>query len=204
LTSLTPVALALVKPYVETHQIKFVWLAVAAVVVVSELTGLFRRRAEATNRDRGSQIILRLCVTPGALLLVLSPKIAPAAEIHPPLVSVIVGIVLFAGGEAVRVWARLTLGRYFTYTVMTSSDQPVITTGPYRVVRHPSYSGVLLIAIGFGAVWGNWLGLAAITVATFVGLRYRIAVEEKALLDELGDRYRTFAEHHKRVIPFLW
>ena len=51
---------------------------------------------------------------------------------------------------------------------------------------------------------GNWLGLAALTVATFIGLAYRINVEEKALIEDLGDRYRTYAEHHKRLIPFIW
>jgi protein-S-isoprenylcysteine O-methyltransferase Ste14 len=87
---------------------------------------------------------------------------------------------------------------------MTSGDQPVITTGPYRSLRHPSYTGILLIAIGAGAVWGNWLGLSVLTMMTLVGLVYRISVEEKALLEDLGDRYRTYAEHHKRLIPFVW
>jgi protein-S-isoprenylcysteine O-methyltransferase Ste14 len=87
---------------------------------------------------------------------------------------------------------------------MTSSDQPVITSGPYRFLRHPSYSGMLLISIGAGAAWGNWLGLGVLTLMTLVGLTYRIYVEEKALLEELGDRYRTYADHHKRLIPFVW
>jgi protein-S-isoprenylcysteine O-methyltransferase Ste14 len=87
---------------------------------------------------------------------------------------------------------------------MTSSDQPVITNGPYRFVRHPSYTGTLLIVVGIGALWGNWLGLGALTVLSAVGVAYRISVEEKALLGELGDRYRTYAEHHKRLLPFVW
>jgi protein-S-isoprenylcysteine O-methyltransferase Ste14 len=117
---------------------------------------------------------------------------------------VIAGIVIFSAGEALRVSAKVALGRYFTYTVMTSSDQPVITSGPYRSLRHPSYTGILLIVIGAGAVWGNWLGLGVLTLMTLVGLVYRIHVEEKALLEELGERYRTYAEHHKRLIPFVW
>jgi protein-S-isoprenylcysteine O-methyltransferase Ste14 len=138
------------------------------------------------------------------VLLVLSPKIVPGADIRPPLVSVVVGIVIFSAGEALRVWSKVALGRYFTYTVQTSSDQPVITSGPYRFVRHPSYTGILLIAIGIGAALGNWLGLGALTLLTLVALAYRIHVEEIALLEDLGDRYRTYAEHHKRLIPFVW
>ena len=71
-------------------------------------------------------------------------------------------------------------------------------------MRHPSYTGIMLIAIGAGGVWGNWLGLAAITVATFVGLSYRIHVEEHALLADLGDRYRAYSKQHKRLLPYVW
>jgi protein-S-isoprenylcysteine O-methyltransferase Ste14 len=87
---------------------------------------------------------------------------------------------------------------------MTSSDQPVITSGPYRWLRHPSYTGILLIAIGAGAAWGNWLGLGVLTLMTLVALVYRIRVEERALLEELGDSYRTYADLHRRLIPFIW
>jgi protein-S-isoprenylcysteine O-methyltransferase Ste14 len=175
-------------------------LATAAV----ELAGAFRRREEATKRDRGSRIVLRLCSAPAVVLLIYSPRIAPAAEIRPALVSVTVGILVFAAGEALRIWSKVALGRYFTYTVQTSGDQPVISSGPYRLLRHPSYTGLLLIALGAGAAWGNWLGLGVLALMTLVGLIYRIRVEERALLEELGDRYRIYAEHHKRLVPFIW
>lgn len=204
MSSVSLIALEGVKPYFQTHAIAGVWVVVAAAAGVIELAGVLRRRAEATKRDRGSLIVLRVCTIPAAVLLVVSPRIAPALEIRPPLVSVLIGIVLFSVGEALRVWSKVALGRYFTYTVQTSSDQPVITTGPYRAVRHPSYTGILLIVLGVGAVWGNWLGLAVLLAATTIGVRYRIHVEEHALLDDLGDRYRDYTEHHKRLIPFLW
>jgi len=194
----------MIKPYFETHSIRYAWLVVGIAAGVIELSGAFRQREEATRRDRGSLVVLRICTLPGVILLVFSPRILPAAEIRPPLVSAIVGLVVFSAGEALRVWSKVTLGRYFTYTVMTSSDQPVITNGPYRFVRHPSYTGTLLIVVGIGALWGNWLGLGALTVLSAVGVAYRISVEEKALLGELGDRYRTYAEHHKRLLPFVW
>jgi protein-S-isoprenylcysteine O-methyltransferase Ste14 len=195
---------ALVKPYVETHSIRAVWLVVWITAGIIELSGTLRRRPEATRRDRGSLVVLRLCVLPAVVLLLLSPKIAPAAEIRPPLVSVVAGIVIFSAGEALRVSAKVALGRYFTYTVQTSGDQPVITSGPYRLLRHPSYTGILLMMIGAGATWGNWLGLGVLTLAAFLGLSYRIHVEEKALLKDLGDRYRSYSEDHKRLIPFVW
>jgi protein-S-isoprenylcysteine O-methyltransferase Ste14 len=192
------------RPYIETHHIWVVWLVLWVATAIIEVAGVARRRTEATKKDMGSRVVLRLCIFPGVIVLAASPKIAPGAEIHPPLVAVVVGMVIFAAGEALRIWAKAALGRYFTYTVMTSSDQTVITSGPYRYVRHPSYTGILLIAIGAGTVWDNWLGLGAVTLGTLVGLAYRIYVEEKALLDELGDRYRTYAQDHKRLIPRVW
>jgi protein-S-isoprenylcysteine O-methyltransferase Ste14 len=129
---------AATRPYVATHPIGRVWIAVAIAAGVIELVGALRWRPEATRRDRGSQFVLRLCVLPAFLVLVRAPTIAPGAAIRPPLLSVVVGLVLFSAGEALRVWSKVTLGRYFTYAVMTSSDQPVITKGPYRFVRHPS------------------------------------------------------------------
>ena len=200
-----PVVVALTKPYIGTHPIGIVvWVVVSVIASALELVGALRGRAEATKKDKGSFLVLHICIIPGVILLGLSAKFVPAAEIRPPLVAMIAGIVIFSAGEALRVWSRITLGRYFTYQVMTSKDQPVITSGPYRILRHPSYAGVLLMAIGAGATFGNWLGLAALTLTTLLGLSYRIYVEEKALLQELGDSYHAYAEHHKRLIPFVW
>ncbi len=98
----------------------------------------------------------------------------------------------------------MTLGRYFTFTVMTSAEQPVITTGPYRFVRHPGYTGVVLVVVGAGLVTGNWIGLAAWSLLVVLPLLYRIHVEEHALLAALGDRYGTYAAAHKRLIPLVW
>jgi protein-S-isoprenylcysteine O-methyltransferase Ste14 len=198
------VASGLPKPYVETHAVGYAWIVIAVVTGVLELSGALRSRSEATARDRGSQLVIRLCAVPGVILLILSPRIAPGAAIQAPLIASIVGLVVFASGEALRIWSRLTLGRYFTYSVMTSSDQPVITNGPYRLVRHPSYTGVLLIVLGIGTVYGNWLGLGCFALTYLAGLLYRIHVEERALFEDLGDRYKAFAAGRKRLIPHVW
>jgi protein-S-isoprenylcysteine O-methyltransferase Ste14 len=105
---------------------------------------------------------------------------------------------------ALRGWSFAALGQYFTFTVMVSSDQPVVTAGPYRVLRHPSYTGILLACMGVGLAAANWAGLAAITLLPLAILLWRIHIEENALLATLGDRYRTYASHHKRLVPLVW
>jgi len=96
------------------------------------------------------------------------------------------------------------LGRYFTFTVQTSSDQPVISDGPYRLIRHPSYAALLLIVMAVGLLMGNWLSLVCLTAAVAGGFVFRIRVEERALMHNLGDGYRDYATTHKRLVPFIW
>jgi protein-S-isoprenylcysteine O-methyltransferase Ste14 len=80
----------------------------------------------------------------------------------------------------------------------------VITDGPYRFVRHPGYAAILVAVSGIGLLVGNWLSLLCLVVAFASGLVYRIRVEERALLADLGDSYRNYAATHKRLVPFVW
>ena len=114
------------------------------------------------------------------------------------------GLVVFWCGIALRFWSFRSLGRYFTFTVQTSVDQPVITSGPYRFVRHPSYAAVLLMVMGVGLFLGSWWSFAWLTASVFCGFLFRIRVEERALLLQLGERYVAYAADHKRLVPFIW
>jgi protein-S-isoprenylcysteine O-methyltransferase Ste14 len=107
-------------------------------------------------------------------------------------------------GLAVRVWAVLTLGGSFRTYVEVDADQAVVTHGPYRWVRHPSYTGLLLIALGFGLGIGNWLSLAICVAVPLLGLLPRIAVEEAEMVRVLGDEYRRYQRETYRLIPRLW
>ena len=134
----------------------------------------------------------------------LAPHVVPAATIRPEAVAFAVGLVILLGGLVLRGWAFKTLGQYFTHTVMVSSDQPVIATGPYRVLRHPSYTGLLLADLGIGLAAANWAGLAGLLLLTLTPLLWRIHTEETALMATLGDRYRAYAAQHKRLVPLVW
>ena len=85
----------------------------------------------------GSEVLFRLIVGVGALAAGVLARVAPSATIRPAAVAEWIGLVLFWGGISLRLWSFHTLGRYFTFTVQTSSDQPVIADGPYRLIRHP-------------------------------------------------------------------
>lgn len=114
------------------------------------------------------------------------------------------GVIVVWLGLAIRVWAIVALGRAFRTTVEVDSGQAIVSTGPYRWVRHPSYSGLLLIVIGCGLAAGNWLALAVCLSLPLPALLWRIHVEEAELIRVLGDRYRAYQAHTKRLIPGVW
>ncbi len=116
----------------------------------------------------------------------------------------VAGLVVVAGGLALRLWSVTTLGRSFRTTVEVDADQPVVSSGPYRLVRHPSYTGFMVIAIGCGLLSRTWPGLVLLTLLPFVALLRRIRVEELEMTRVLGERYSSYSARTKRLIPWLW
>jgi protein-S-isoprenylcysteine O-methyltransferase Ste14 len=114
------------------------------------------------------------------------------------------GLVLIWTGLVLRRWAVLELGRFFQLAVVVQEDHRVVDTGPYRVVRHPSYSGLLLIFLGFGFTLGNWLSVTSCLVLPLLGLLPRIRAEEALLARALGDPYRAYAARTRRLVPRVW
>lgn len=152
----------------------------------------------------GGRLVALACVIATTVVVNLTPRVFPAAAIRPGAVAFAAGMVVLLAGLALRGWSFKALGQYFTHTVMVSSDQPVIACGPYRVLRHPSYTGIILAAIGIGLASANWADLAGLLLLTLTALLWRIRIEEAALLTTLGDRYRAYAAQHKRLVPLVW
>jgi protein-S-isoprenylcysteine O-methyltransferase Ste14 len=188
-------------------------LVIFAVVQVGSGRGTLRaggwRPGRSDRFDRGSLVIV--IVSGGvavALAAVFSTKL-PFATIAPGLIVVryvvfILGLVAIIGGSALRQWAVSTLGASFTFDVRVASDQRVVTGGPYRFLRHPSYTGLIVSYIGLGLAFGNWVCVAILAILPTAGLVYRIHVEESALREKLGQDYVQFAAGRKRLVPGIW
>jgi protein-S-isoprenylcysteine O-methyltransferase Ste14 len=114
------------------------------------------------------------------------------------------GLTLMAAGIVIRHWAVFSLGRFFTSDVRVHDDQTVVTRGPYRWLRHPSYFGLILFFVGLGLSLGDWASLLWLAVVPTVGLVVRINSEERALVDALGEPYRRFARTRRRLLPGVW
>ena len=107
-------------------------------------------------------------------------------------------------GAALRDWAILSLGRYFRREVTIEPGQRIVRRGPYRVLRHPSYTGIFLIFAGFGLAFGSWVSAAVALLIVFAGMRPRIWVEERALSQAFGADYEDYANSTARVLPYIW
>ena len=108
------------------------------------------------------------------------------------------GIACLIAGALLRQYCFRTLGRYFTGDVRVASEQPVIEAGPYRWVRHPSYTGGMLLYLGTGLALTNWLSIVLIAGMGAVGYAYRVRVEERALQSSMGDPYREYMRRTRR------
>jgi protein-S-isoprenylcysteine O-methyltransferase Ste14 len=114
------------------------------------------------------------------------------------------GLAVMWAGLAVRIWAVVVLGRAFRTTVEVDVGQQVVDRGPYRWVRHPSYTGMLVIGVGLGLADGDWLSLAILLLLPLVTMLRRIFVEEAVLVQVLGQPYLTYRARTKRLVPGLW
>jgi protein-S-isoprenylcysteine O-methyltransferase Ste14 len=158
----------------------------------------------ADSKDRGS-IGFLLTVQMMALIIAY-----PVAFVHAwsfperaQLPLFVAGVLMIFFGSLLRRYCWRTLGRYFTGDVQARRDQPVIRSGPYKWVRHPSYTAGMMMFIGIGLALGNWVSLVLLTVATIAAYGYRVRIEEKALLETIGEPYGTYMKERKRFIPYI-
>jgi protein-S-isoprenylcysteine O-methyltransferase Ste14 len=93
------------------------------------------------------------------------------------------------------------LGRFFTVDVRIHPNQTVVDRGPYRWVRHPTYTGLVLFFVGVGLAVSNWASLVVLALVPTFGLLVRIHSEERALLVGLREDYRRYAATHRRLFP---
>jgi protein-S-isoprenylcysteine O-methyltransferase Ste14 len=113
-------------------------------------------------------------------------------------------LALFAGGLILRWWAIVTLGRFFTVDVVVERDHEVVERGPFRWVRHPSYTGVLLAFVGWAMTLRNWVAMAVVLVPIFIAFVRRMKVEEEALSRALGEEYTDYMKRTKRLVPGVY
>lgn len=177
-----------------------------AVMGVSEtvLARIRRPGSSAKVVDRSSYLLLNIviwaCVGLSiAALFTFGFARIPHARMYYPA-----GISLFVVGVSLRWWSILVLGRFFTVKVSILPGHRIIERGPYRYLRHPSYTGALIAILGIGICMGNWISIAVLIVPSVAAMGHRITIEEQALVENFGDEYREYSVRTWRLVPFVY
>jgi protein-S-isoprenylcysteine O-methyltransferase Ste14 len=188
--------LAYVSPY------SWLFWAVFLLTYVPEFRIVARSRPQPGSADRGSMAVILVAgwiAFPIAFIVAGSGRFTLA----PQRTWFFIGLALLLSGSLLRRYCWRLLGRYFTGNVQVQDGQTVIQAGPYRWVRHPSYTGGLLMYLGTGLALTNWMSALTLFSISGVGYLYRVHVEEKALMEGLGESYRQYMQRTKRFVPFV-
>ena len=184
--------------------VAFTVLLVTWVVFETVMRVLQRLRATGLDTRDPSYFVLLLALVAAVVAAeVLGRRgrlLWPGGLVWP----VVAGLVLMAAGIGLRAWSIVTLGRFFQYQIKVQPGHQVVTRGPYRYVRHPSYTGIAMVLAGIALASGDVWSLLAVAVLGGAGLAVRIRAEERQLTQALGAEYERFAAGRKRLVPGVW
>jgi protein-S-isoprenylcysteine O-methyltransferase Ste14 len=183
-----------------------VWCITYALWFLPEifLSRRLRSKQDARKADRGSMPVVILSVWLGIVLgfAVASRTPFSMGRLWQPAFAL--GISIWFAGIWVRLYSIRVLGQFFTFDVAVSTGHAVVERGLYRWIRHPSYLGGLLAMLGLGLTLSNWLALLLPACCLACAYAYRIPIEEKALLQGLGEDYRSYMRRTWRLVPYLF
>lgn len=190
----------------EIEPMSLVW-KLGMIYLVSEILLSLTRRSRSktgTKQDRSTLgiiwLVIAISITAGVFV---AQTFRLAALPHGPILAS-ASVILFVAGLILRWWAIITLGRFFTVDVTIEKDHELVERGPFRVMRHPSYTGVLLAFAGLALALRNWAALLVILLPIGVTFIHRMNVEEEALSRALGSRYAEYMKRTKRLMPFVY
>lgn len=115
-----------------------------------------------------------------------------------------IGMALFVIGLMIRIHSIQTLKQYFTYSVGKVENQKIIDTGLYKYIRHPGYLGQLIIFLGISISISNWLSIILMMTPVTLGYLNRIKIEERFMMEQMGENYLNYQNRTKRLIPKIY
>ncbi len=187
-------------------------LKIIIIIAISYLYGFFeiimnlRQRSQShltTSRDKGSLWLLFALISLGYALSFFV-GVAKIGGVYPWNTFFIIGLTLIVIGLVIRVHSITTLKQFFTYSVARVENHKIIDTGLYKFIRHPGYLGQLIIFMGISTAISNWLSILIMMISIICGYFYRIKVEERFMIEQLGDDYLNYQKRTKRIIPLLY
>ena len=176
------------------------WTAGEVALVIATRT----RKGAGKLQDRGSMAILWITIVACMFGAGYIDDLFPEAKFHGGLPLVYTAMALMITGLIIRWTAIISLGKAFSVNVAIRATQTLYQSGLYRIVRHPSYSGMVVCFIAIALAGRNWFSAAELLAATTLAILYRIHVEEAALLEGFGAQYAAYRSHTWRLIPGIY
>lgn len=173
----------------------------AAFVILWNVTERRSVRTAATLEPH-RQRVFQLVLVAGMTLMALAPMRSDAARLRQlPEPLDWAALLILVGGISFCCWARLHLGRQWSPDVARKEEHHIVDTGPYRLVRHPIYTGFIVVYVGLTALCANWLALFALALLIF-GLWLKARAEEQFLIEELGTTaYGDYRARTPMLVP---
>ncbi len=187
-----------------TNLVSVLWLLLVLFWLVS---ALFAKKSAVQRINWQRTIWFRVLLIIAVVLVVRTQSAQHTAvtvltfSFTNPIINLL-GVILCAAGIGLAVWARVYLGRNWGMPMSLRQGHELVTTGPYRFIRHPIYSGILLAALGSvlaSTAW--WLFLFLAYGGYFF---YSVGVEEKMMMEQFPDQYPAYKTKTKRLIPFIY
>jgi protein-S-isoprenylcysteine O-methyltransferase Ste14 len=185
---------------------------VIVIIAISYLYGFFevfmnlyqRSKSKVTSSsDKGSLWWLYGLITVGYALS-FAIGATKVGRIYDWNTFFAIGMALVVIGLMIRVYSILTLNQFFTYSVAKVENHQIAETGLYKFIRHPGYLGQLIIFVGISTSISNWVSILVMMIPITLGYLYRITVEEKFMMEQLGEDYLNYQKRTKRFIPMIY
>lgn len=162
-----------------------------------------KEHRERTTMERRSFRLI-LLMTSFTILLTIIFNMYSLFHIEEAPLMRSIGILIYGGGILLRYWGIKELGQFFSRDVIVEDDLELVSSGPYRKLRHPLYTGLLLILIGFPIYMGVWIGVIVTALLLIPVLLYRISIEEKMMSKSIGVGYEEWSKSRNRLIPYIY
>ncbi len=181
------------------------WITFFAWVLIQIWIGRGDQRPEFGDvRDRGSRLAIIGGISIGSLAAFYFAKVYIGCPLGAGRTVSICGLAIAWAGLGLHLWSIQTLGRFFRTIVILQPQHQLVTSGPYRFLRHPSYSSAIVTLIGLGLILNNWVSLILVVLIPLPGFLWRIRVEEQALFQRFGNEFLEYRRKSWELLPPVW
>jgi len=181
------------------------WILVGVAVAISAFQPVYKpvdRSAPPHDRRTAAQIVWSVYLTQlVGIIEAIYFRYPDSVRWNMVTSLALIGMV---AGLSLRIWAVLTLGRFFTWFITVYDDHQVIRSGPFRFIRHPAYCGALILFVSTLVFLHAWVGAVLSLVFQLLAYVRRIRYEEAMMIDRLGESYRAYTREVNALVPLLW